>query len=56
MPVYSSHKLFDEGGADAIARYLRQERRATARALMAYRSHSPIKGDQPYIPELEDDG
>jgi predicted N-acyltransferase len=56
MPVYSSHKLFDSGGADAIGRYLRQERRATARALMAYRSHSPIKGDQPYIPELEDDG
>ncbi len=55
MPVYSSHKLFHRGGAAAVNDFLKRERRATARALMAYRTHSPVKGELQYIPEGYED-
>lgn len=55
MPVYSSHKLFHRGGAAAVSDFLKRERRATVRALMAYRTHSPIKGELQYIPEADED-
>ncbi|AFM13338.1 GNAT family N-acetyltransferase [Turneriella parva] len=54
MPVYSAHKLFDRGGSAAIGEYLRRERRATARAIHAYRSASPNKDEPQYLPEPED--
>lgn len=53
MPVYSSHKLFHPQGAEAIGAFLARERRATVRALKAYRAASPNKNEPEYIPELE---
>ncbi len=53
MPVYSSHKLFHPQGAEAIGAFLSRERRATVRALKAYRAASPNKDEPQYIPELE---
>ena len=54
MPVFSSHKLFHPQGAGAIAQFLSRERRATLRALRAYRKASPNKQEAAYIPELDD--
>lgn len=54
MPVYSSHRLFHPQGAAAIDEFLRQERRATARAIHAYRAASPNKNEPQYVPELEE--
>ena len=51
MPVYSSHKLFHPQGAEAIASFLTRERKATARALKAYREASPNKDEPEYLPE-----
>lgn len=53
MPVYSSHKLFHPQGAAAIADFLNRERKATVRALKAYRQASPNKEEPAYLPELE---
>jgi uncharacterized protein len=53
MPVYSSHKLFHPQGAEAIGAFLARERRATVRALKAYRDASPNKDEPQYIPELD---
>ncbi|MBN8221586.1 MAG: GNAT family N-acetyltransferase [Spirochaetes bacterium] len=55
MPVYSSHKLFHPQGAEAISAFLTRERKATARALRAYRATSPNKDEPAYLPEAESD-
>lgn len=55
MPVYSSHKLFDPQGSQAISGFLARERRSTIRALRAYRENSPNKNEQAYIPELDEE-
>lgn len=55
LPVYSSHKLFHPQGAAAIAHFLARERRATIRALRAYRAASPNKDEAEYLPEFEED-
>jgi len=55
MPVFSSHRLFHPQGAAAIGDFLRRERAATVRALRAYRSVSPNKGDPHFLPELDDE-
>ena len=52
LPVYSSHKLFHPQGAAAIASFLTRERRATIRALNAYRKASPNKDEPEYLPEF----
>lgn len=54
MPVLSSHRLFHPQGAAAIEDFLRRERRATARAIHAYRAASPNKDEPAYLPELEE--
>ncbi len=54
MPVYSSHRLFHPQAASAIEDYLRSERRASARAIHAYRRASPNKDEAEYVPEFED--
>jgi predicted N-acyltransferase len=55
MPVFSSHRLFHPQGAAAIDDFLRRERRATARAIHAYRAASPNKDEPAYVPELDAD-
>ncbi|GAB4431341.1 MAG: GNAT family N-acetyltransferase [Turneriella sp.] len=54
MPVLSSHRLFNPQGAAAIDDFLRRERRATARAIYAYRMASPNKDEPAYVPEQEE--
>lgn len=54
MPVCSSHRLFHPQGSAAIEDFLRRERRATARAIHAYRAASPNKDEPEYVPELEE--
>ena len=54
MPVYSSHRLFHPQGAAAIAHFLTRERKATMRALRAYRAASPNKDELEYLPEFEE--
>ncbi|MFZ5629098.1 MAG: GNAT family N-acetyltransferase [Spirochaetota bacterium] len=54
MPVLSSHRLFHTQGAAAIEDFLRRERRATARAIHAYRAASPNKDEPAYVPEPEE--
>jgi uncharacterized protein len=51
MPIYSAHRLFHPQGAHAIGQFLDRERRATIRALKAYRNASPNKAEPEYLPE-----